>query len=215
MLTPQMYQAPPKKSRRLRNWLIGISLAVAVLIGGAAGCAAVVGSALNTAASPDSVSSHSAVHTGLRSSLDGSAAPTRPTELRLGGSALINQDGTDGAAITLTTRSVSPQPADPFSDGPRNGYFVAVRIIVNAVNGLTSGFNINPLDFYALTGSAHYDEGDGNASEGPHSEAELNATTLNAGETATGWLLFDLPSPHGKVVYAPNLAGQPLASWAF
>ena len=214
MLTPQMYEAPPKKSHRLRNWLIGISLTVAVLIGGAVGCAAMVGSALTTAASPDLVSSHSAVHTGSRPSLDDSAAPTRPAELRLGGSALINQDGTDGATITLTTRAVASQPADPFSDGPRNSYFVAVRITVNAVDGLTSGFNINPLDFYALTGNAHYDEGDGNADEGPHSEAELNATTLNAGETATGWLLFDLPSPHGKVVYAPNLAGQPLASWA-
>ncbi len=44
---------------------------------------------------------------------------------------------------------------------------------------------------------------------------ELNATTLNASETASGWLLFDLPSPHGKIVYAPNLDGQPLAYWKF
>lgn len=215
MLTPQMYEAPPKKSHRLRKWLIGVGLAVTVLIGGAVGCAAFVGSALSTAATPDSVSSNGAAHTASRSSTAGSAAPSRPTELQLGGSALIDQDGTDGATVILATRSVSSQPADQFSDGPQNGYFVAVRIKVDAVDGLTSGFNINPLDFYALTGSAHYDEGDGNACEGPHSEAELNATTLNAGETATGWLLFDLPSPHGKVVYAPNLTGQPLASWAF
>lgn len=215
MLTPQMYEAPPKKRHRLRSWLTGISLTVALLIGGAVGCAAMVGSALNTAANPDSISSHSAAQAGSRSSLDSSAAPSTQTELRLGHSALINQDGTDGATVTLTTRSIASQPADQFSDGPQNGYFVAVRVKVNAVDGLTSGFNINPLDFYALTGSDHYDEGDGNAYEGPHSEAELNATTLNAGETATGWLLFDLPSPHGKVVYAPNLAGQPLASWAF
>lgn len=214
MLTSQMYEAPPK-SHRLRSWLTGISLAVAVLIGGAVGCAAMVGSALNTAANPDSISSHSAAQAGSRSSLDSSAAPSTRTELRLGHSALVNQDGTDGATVTLTTRSIASQPADQFSDGPQNGYFVAVRVKVNAVDGLTSGFNINPLDFYALTGSDHYDEGDGNAYEGPHSEAELNATTLNAGETATGWVLFDLPSPHGKVVYAPNLAGQPLASWAF
>jgi hypothetical protein len=210
-----MYEAPPKKSHRLRNWLIGIGLAVTVLIGGAVGCAAIVGSALSTAATPDSVSSNGAAHTASRSSAVGSAAPSRPTELQLGGSALIDQDGTDGATVILATRSVSSQPTDQFSAGPQNGYFVAVRIKVNAVDGLTSGFNINPLDFYALTGSAHYDEGDGNAYEGPHSEAELNATTLNAGETATGWLLFDLPSSHGKVVYAPNLTGQPLASWAF
>ena len=39
MLTPQMYEAPPKKSHRLRKWLIGLGLAVTVLIGGAVGCA--------------------------------------------------------------------------------------------------------------------------------------------------------------------------------
>ena len=79
---------------------------------------------------PNSVSSPSAAHTGSRSSLDGSAAPAGPAELRLGGSALINQDGTDGATITLATRVVASQPVDPFSDGPQNGYFVAVRVTV-------------------------------------------------------------------------------------
>ena len=77
-----MYEAPPKKSHRLRNWLIGIGLAIAVLIGGAVGCAAIVGSALNTAASPDSVSSHGAAHTGSRSST--ASSPRRPGRLNCG-----------------------------------------------------------------------------------------------------------------------------------
>lgn len=204
-----------KKSHRLRNWLIGISLAIAALIGGLAGCAALVSNTLNNAANPNSISTHSHAHTGSPTSVADSSTPSGPAELRLGGSARISQDGTDGANIILTTRVVSSQAADQFSDGPQNGYFVAVRVRVNAVNGLTSGFNINPLDFYALSGSTHYDEGDGNAYEGPHNAAELNASTLNAGESASGWLLFDLPGPHGKIVYAPNLDGQPLAYWKF
>ena len=83
---------------------------------------------------------------------------------------------------------------------------------VDAVDGLTSGFNINPFYFYALTGSAHYDEGDGNACEGPHSEAELNATTLNAGETATGMAAVRpaLPARQGRLRPEPDRAAAGL-----
>jgi hypothetical protein len=31
----------------------------------------------------------------------------------------------------------------------------------------------------------------------------------------TGYLYFDVPSAHGKVVYAPNSDGQPLAEWSY
>jgi DNA helicase II / ATP-dependent DNA helicase PcrA len=45
--------------------------------------------------------------------------------------------------------------------------------------------------------------------------ASVAPSTMNAGETATGWLIFDIPPPHGKIVYAPNLDGRPLAYWTF
>jgi Domain of unknown function (DUF4352) len=112
----------------------------------------------------------------------------------------------------LREPAVSTQPTDEFSQGPQNGYFVSVHVTVNAT---ADGFDIDPLDFYALSGTTHYDEGDGNAFEGPDNANELEATTLNAGESANGWLLFDLPSPHGQIVYAPNLNGEPLAYWDF
>jgi len=211
MLTPPM--SPPKKSHRLRNWLTGIGLAVAVLVGGAVGCAAIAGSALNSAANPSSVSSSHAA--SPPSGGTSSAAPSGPVELQLGTPASISQNGTDAATVVIGDPVVSSQPVDQYSEGPQNGYFVAVHVRASAAAGLTDGFDINPLDFYALSRSSHYDEGDGNAYEGPHNAAELNATTLNAGETASGWLLFDLPRPHGKIVYAPNLDGQPLAYWTF
>ena len=213
MITPPM--PPPRKSHRLRNWLIGIGVAIIALIGGLVGCAAILGNALNQAANPNTVSSQRAADTTPSASTANTPAPAGPVELRLDDPASISQDGANAATIVLSKRVVSSQPIDQFSEGPQNGYFVAVRVHVSADPNLTTGFDINPLDFYALSGSAHYDEGDGNAFEGPHNGAELNATTLNASETASGWLLFDLPSPHGKIVYAPNLDSQPLAYWKF
>ena len=213
MITTPM--PPPRKSHRLRNWLIGIGVTIIALIGGLVGCTAILGSALNHAANPNAVSSRHPVDTPPQASTANTPAPAGPVELRLGDPASISQDGSNAATITLSKRVASSQPVDQFSDGPQNGYFVAIRVDVSADPSLTTGFDINPLDFYALSGNAHYDEGDGNAFEGPHNGAELSATTLNADETASGWLLFDLPSPHGKIVYAPNLDGQPLAYWKF
>jgi hypothetical protein len=213
MITPPM--PPPKKSHRVRNWLIGIGVAIIALIGGLAGCAALLSSAANQAANPNTVSSQRPAGATASGGTASTPAPAGPTELRLGDSASISQDGASAATIILSKKVISSQPVDQFADGPQNGYFVAIRVDVSADPSLTTGFDINPLDFYALSGSTHYDEGDGNAFEGPHNGAELNATTLNAGETASGWLLFDLPTPHGKIVYAPNLDGQPLAYWKF
>jgi hypothetical protein len=174
-----------------------------------------VGSALHQAANPNSITSQRPGDITPQASAANTPAPAGPVDLRLGDPAPISQDGASAATIILSKRGISSQPIDQFSTGPQNGYFVAIRVDVSADASLTSGFDINPLDFYALSGNAHYDEGDGNAYEGPHNGAELNATTLNAGETASGWLLFDLPSPHGKIVYAPNLDSQPLAYWKF
>ena len=206
---------PVKKSHRLRNWLIGIGVSIVVVIAGVAGCAALVSSAVNHIANPNSVSGQSTTGNSPPASTGSTPAPSGPVELQLGDSASISQNGTDAATIVVGRLATSTQPVDSFSDGPQNGYFVAVHVTATGAAGLTNGFDINPLDFYALSGTTHYDEGDGNAFEGPHSSSELEATTINAGETTNGWLIFDLPSPHGKIVYAPNLDGQPLASWTF
>jgi hypothetical protein len=39
--------------------------------------------------------------------------------------------------------------------------------------------------------------------------------TLGAGETSSGWIAYDVPHPHGYIVYAPNANGQPLAEWKY
>lgn len=196
----------PHKTHRPRYWPAGIAVTIITLTASVTGCATLSAS---QASSPNSASTRSA------GAPAGTAAPSGPAELPLGNAASISQGGAAAATIFLDQLEVSSQPADQYSQGPQNGYFVVIRVRVTGAAGLTSGFDINPLDFYALAGSTHYDEGDGNAFEGPHSGDNLSATTLNAGESTVGWLLFDLPSPHGKVVYAPNLGGQPLAYWKF
>lgn len=78
-----------------------------------------------------------------------------------------------------------------------------------------SSFDLYSGDFYALSRGQHYDEGNGNAYEAPGNGNELGFTNLNAGETSTGTLVFDLPRPHGKIAYSPNYEGGPLCYWKF
>ena len=73
-----------------------------------------------------------------------------PVNLQLGDAASISQNGADAATITLDKRVVATQAVDQYSDGPQNGYFVAVHVTVTGSAGLSSGFDVNPLDFYAL-----------------------------------------------------------------
>jgi hypothetical protein len=217
MFTPPM--TPPRRTHRLRNWLLGTGAAAVVLVAGLGGCAALVSSAANHVANPDAASAAGAASGGTGATAPAtpadSSAPAGPVSLPLGDPMSVSQDGSDAATIVLGRKVISDHAADAYSEGPQNGYFVAVHVSVTGAAGLTSGFDINPLDFYALTGSTHYDEGDGNAYEGPEASADLSATSLNAGEQAGGWLVFDLPAPHGQIAYAPNLDGQPLAYWKF
>ena len=74
-----------------------------------------------------------------------------------------------------------------------------------------------PLDFHAVVHGQHYDEGNGHAYEALTSaqSGQDLSSTLSAGETATGYLAFDVPAVHGTIVYAPNSDGQPLATWSY
>jgi hypothetical protein len=94
---------------------------------------------------------------------------------------------------------------------------VIVHVKATADPAYTDGFDINELDFYDLTRGQHYDSGNGNAYNAL-SDRQSNAditTTLAAGETASGWMAFDVPSRHGKIVYSPNVDGQPIAEWSY
>jgi hypothetical protein len=129
------------------------------------------------------------------------------------------QDTSSGATIgTLTVKSarVTTQSADGSGTAPANGYYVVVHVSAAADSAYTSGWYVSEKDFYDLVNSSHYSTGNGNAFDALTS-AQANSldAQLAAGETAGGWLSFDVPSRHGAIVYAPNSNGQPIAEWSY
>jgi hypothetical protein len=89
--------------------------------------------------------------------------------------------------------------------------------VITTVKATARGgqLSINPLDFYAKADGQHISSMDGNAMGAIDSSQELTASTLNSGETATGQMVFDVPSAHGQIVYAAGLNSQALASWNY
>jgi hypothetical protein len=141
------------------------------------------------------------------------------TNLAPGTPVLITQDGGDAAAVNVKKITVTTTPADPsYGSAPANGYYVIVKVSATTLPDFTKGFDINALDFYALDGAGNQSqEGNGNAFDAlSNSQSNTDITaTLGAGQTSTGWEAFDVSSPHGTIVYAPNFDGQPLGSWKF
>ena len=115
--------------------------------------------------------------------------------------------------VTITGAKVVTGPQAEFGSAPAHGYFVIATVKATAASG--GQLDINPLDFYAKAKGQHIGTMDGNAMGAIDSSQELTASTLNGGETATGQIVFDVPSAHGQIVYAPGLNSQALASWNY
>jgi len=145
-------------------------------------------------------------------------APAGPTVLPVGQPADITQDGSDAATVTVKSVNVTTMPADPeFGSPPANGYYVIVEVSASTLPGYTQGFDVNALDFYALSHGRHFEQDNGNAYDAlsdTQSNQDVTAT-LGAGQTSTGFIAFDVTRPHGTIVYAPNFDGQPLAEWRY
>jgi hypothetical protein len=210
--TPPYYYGlhqPPKKKHRLRNSLLIAGAALVLLVGVIVGVAAAIGNNVNNAVNPN----HASTSASNASSAGGTSAstppPAAPAMLSQGEPASITQGNSNAASVTVTSVSTSTTPADQFGSSPQNGYFVVANVTVTVDSSFTQGFDINPLDFYVLNGSTQYSEGNGNAYDGlSDSASELDATTLGAGQQTSGPIVFDVSSPHGYVVYAPNINGQ-------
>jgi hypothetical protein len=143
------------------------------------------------------------------------AAPKAPSTMGLapGQSVTVNDSdmGYHGT-VTITGAKVVTGPQTEFGSAPAHGYFVIATVKAAASGGQ---LDINPLDFYAKAAGQHFGSMDGNAMGAIDSSQELTASTLNGGETATGQIVFDVPSAHGQIVYAPGLNSQALASWNY
>ena len=91
-----------------------------------------------------------------------------------------------------------------FPDVPENKYFAVFSISARAAKT----FDINPYDFYVRgDDGAHYDGAFASV------EPDLHPVTLNAGEKVKGNVVFDIPSKHATLVYAPGSSA--LSEWSF
>lgn len=152
---------------------------------------------------------------------DPAPAASGPDMLTVGATETLADNNTNATEGTVTVDSVhvTTQPADPsFGSPPANGYYVIVHITAAADPAYTSGYDVNALDFYALApGGRQFSQMNGNAMEALSSAQESTdiTATLGAGQSTSGWEAFDVSRPHGEIVYAPNLDGQPLAEWRY
>lgn len=198
-----MPQGPPRKKRHWLRWtLIGIGLLVVLVV-----VLAVANSGIKRApAAAPAVASAPAVPVATPSSSPAlTVAPVGTLET-------FTNNGSDAFTVNPDQVQVTSQPADQYSSGPANGFFVSIHVSVAA---LTDGQSVNQGDFYVKVGQARYDEGSGNSYSGPHSSSGLGYQNLNAGDHAGGWLSFDSSSAHGKLAYAPNYNGGPLQYWTY
>jgi hypothetical protein len=135
-----------------------------------------------------------------------------PSAMALGGTAEItSEDGTDGS-VTVSKLKITTRPADSYGSKPDRGYFLIFTVKLRADKQLS----VDEYEFYITTKSGeHVDEGDGNSYDAANYDDVLSYVELNAGEHKTGLLIFDAPSKHGTLNYAPNYEGGPIASWTF
>jgi Domain of unknown function (DUF4352) len=198
------------RPRRRRRWLRRIALGLAALVALIIGIT-VASSGTHVTVTPPAPAGHSAL-----------ASPAAPAALKApstmglapGQSVTVSDTGLGyHGTVAITGAKVVTGPQAEFGSAPAHGYFVIATVKATAASG--GQLDINPLDFYAKAKGQHIGTMDGNAMGAIDSSQELTASTLNGGETATGQIVFDVPSAHGQIVYAPGLNSQALASWNY
>ncbi len=111
--------------------------------------------------------------------------------------------GKHSADITVARKRVST--GDEF-DKPSRGFYVGLFVHVKAFQD-----GITVPQFYALVGSKHFD-----STFATGFEPDLNVVgNLNKGETAEGWVVFDVPSRTGKAVMQEFLSEKAQATWTY
>lgn len=120
---------------------------------------------------------------------------------------LVDSDTNKEVAHVLVDR-VKLSTGDEFNK-PERAYFLGVFVKVKA---LADDQNSMWGDFYVLMRGHHYDAS-GCCPEG--FKPELDYVDLNTGETAEGWLIFDVPARHGQVVLGQSFGGGVVGTWSF
>jgi hypothetical protein len=179
-------------------------LVVLVIVGGIAGGAGskTSNSAPTTAAS--AASTQPAPSADTEAPVTGPPKPSRPPTAHLGETVSFEDSfGKHSADITMVREKVST--GSSFRT-PDNGRYVGLFVRVAAFQD-----GISVPSFYVIEKGKHYDSTCCTTGFTPELSAFSN---LNTGETAEGWIIFDVPSANGRLVmeFASN---KVQATWLF
>lgn len=120
------------------------------------------------------------------------------------------------AGVALKIRATKPSVSthrlsSSYGYAPAHGYYVT--FVVTLANVGTSAVAIGPGDFFVqvsrqgkvttLMGNAPYSG----------ASAQLDTTQLDAGQSLSGPLTFDVRSPHGSLAFAPD--GSAAVTWTY
>ncbi len=108
----------------------------------------------------------------------------------------------------VTAVKAAYDPGDEFNK-PEHGVFLGIYIHTTALaNDQSSRWG----DLYVIEAGRHYDAGAGYGGQGFN--PSLDYVNLNKGESAEGWLIFDVPNRHGELILTDD-EHHKLATWSF
>lgn len=204
----------PPKRHAVRWVLVGLgALLLTVLVLAGVLVAAVDSNSSGKDASPQAPAQSSLPSASEPSAQPSSEPPASETtsDLVVGQAATVTIDGSEAGTLTVTKVSTAAVEPGEFGSSPERGMFLVVHL---SAAGTGVPFDVNPFEF-SVTGSdrTHYEDATYSSAWGP----EFSDTTLNTGEHTKGTLVFDVSNTakHGKVIYAPNYDGVPLATWTY
>jgi hypothetical protein len=208
---PQPTQQPrPKRRRRTVLVAVGVGLVLAIAAVGVTGC----GTGQKAAATEDAPATTAPEVTDPDVSEgfpeEGIPEDTKPEtiDLKVGDVANLSDVDTDEDILDVTITKAETINGEEYNE-PERGHFLGVYVKVKALADDQSSLW---GDFYVVQNGHHYDA-DGCCPD--RFEPSLDYVDLNTGEVAEGWLVFDVPAKHGKVVLGQSYGGGKIATWTF
>ncbi len=165
------------------------------------------------AAASAAASSDAAAQASESASSAAASAAMNPTPQAIPSKSTITlDDGTVAGTVTVSNYRTGTGPLTPEGSLPSQGHFVAFTVRVDSrVNGLS----VDLASFTALVPNPPNDDVRVDVDQGDTVDGALQTTTLDAGESAQGTIVFDAPSKHGVLHYALQSDGSPTGAWAY
>ncbi len=186
---------PPRKRHTGRN----IALAVLGVLVALVALGALLGNDPTTTTTPGAGTGTTAAH----GQPEETTAKGGPATGKVGQTLQFKDSfGEHSADVTLARKKVSTGGAFDKPNGVYVGLFVQVKAYQDG---------ISVPSFYVLAGGKRYES----TIAASGFEPGLLAFEVNKGETAEGWLVFDLPSRSARFVMKEFASDEPQAVWTF